>query len=915
MKNKITFPIFALFVFVFLWACSTRKDTFATRNFQALNTKYNVLFNGNEALDKGVLEMNLKYRDHFWDILPVERQEYVAPDVALDLNTTDDKKPTNPLFELAEEKATKAIQKRSIYIDGTERNYQIDEAYMLLGKARYYDQRYVPALEAFNYIIYKSPKSNTINEVKVWREKTNIRLDNDEQAVENLIKLLKELHLEPQVLADANAILAQAYIKLAQHTKAIQKLKIATSYTKNKEEKARYHFILGQLYDKVNYKDSAFAAFQTVINMNRQAPRAYIVHAKLQQLKNTSFKNSDTVAFFKNYNKLLEDRENRPFLDALNHQLGLMYEQDKNTKQAIKYYNLSLKHGGEDLSLVATNYQKLADIHFYNAQYVLAGKYFDSTLTYLNKKTRLFRNIKKKRENLDDVIKYEEIAQKNDSILHILAMNDTDRKQYFENKINGLKQADALKKAKENQLKNGDLDMGKKALSNLQSVPSDFYFYNTSTLALGKIEFQKNWGNRTLKDNWRLINTNSDTDNSPDGNLKNTSNDNVLTNPNDNPKYNASTYSNQLPTKTEEIQKLVKDRNFAYFQLGIIYKEKFAEYPLAQTKLETLLDYKPEERLLLPTLYNLYKIYEITDKNKALTLKNSILSQYPDSRYAQILLQTPGSQNQLATGATMYMKWYQLYSEGDYRAVLDQTKNAVTQWDGDELLPKIELLRANTIGKVEGVLALRKALNYVALTYPNTTEGKSAETFVNQNVPKLEALQINGETPSSWKVLYRIGAIEDKNSQALLAKIKKFSDDRGTKKIYSVDVYTLNENFIVLHGFKSEEIAHGIGVVLKEIKAYSVTEKPIVISNTNYKVVQIKKNIDDYLLDPKKIAKPVQQEIIDNNPKQRVDNEVKRKDFQKPQNTIQAESLNNQTLQEDTGPTLAPPSATTKTKN
>jgi hypothetical protein len=26
-------------------------------------------------------------------------------------------------------------------IDGTEKNYQIDEAYLLLGKARYYDQR------------------------------------------------------------------------------------------------------------------------------------------------------------------------------------------------------------------------------------------------------------------------------------------------------------------------------------------------------------------------------------------------------------------------------------------------------------------------------------------------------------------------------------------------------------------------------------------------------------------------------------------------------------------------------------------------------------------------------------------------------------------------------------------------------
>jgi hypothetical protein len=37
-----------------------------------------------------------------------------------------------------------------------EENFQIDEAYLLLGKARYYDQRFIPALDAFNYILYNT---------------------------------------------------------------------------------------------------------------------------------------------------------------------------------------------------------------------------------------------------------------------------------------------------------------------------------------------------------------------------------------------------------------------------------------------------------------------------------------------------------------------------------------------------------------------------------------------------------------------------------------------------------------------------------------------------------------------------------------------------------------------------------------
>jgi len=33
---------------------------------------------------------------------------------------------------------------------------------------------------------------------------------------------------------------------------------------------------------------------------------------------------------------------------------------------------------------------------------------------------------------------------------------------------------------------------------------SNFYFYNSTTLAYGKKEFLKMWGKRSLEDNWRV---------------------------------------------------------------------------------------------------------------------------------------------------------------------------------------------------------------------------------------------------------------------------------------------------------------------------------------------------------------------------------------------------------------------------
>merc|ERR1712023_30078 len=102
--------------------------------------------------------------------------------------------------------------------------------------------------------------------------------------------------------------------------------------------------------------------------------------------------------------------------------------------------------------------------------------------------------------------------------------------------------------------------------------------------------------------------------------------------------FDPQTYISKIPTDEKVLDSLTKDRNFAYYQLGLIYKEKFREYNLATNKLETLLTYNPEERLVLPSKYNLYKIYDqLEDTAQAEKWKNDILNNHPDSRYAEIL--------------------------------------------------------------------------------------------------------------------------------------------------------------------------------------------------------------------------------------------------------------------------------------
>ena len=60
---------------LFLIACSTKKDTFLARNSHALSTKYNILYNGQIGLDKGVDGIKANSKDNFWKRLPIEKMQ------------------------------------------------------------------------------------------------------------------------------------------------------------------------------------------------------------------------------------------------------------------------------------------------------------------------------------------------------------------------------------------------------------------------------------------------------------------------------------------------------------------------------------------------------------------------------------------------------------------------------------------------------------------------------------------------------------------------------------------------------------------------------------------------------------------------------------------------------------------------
>lgn len=822
-------------------ACSTKKDALINRNWHALNTKFNVLYNGNIAFEEGREELNANYQDNYWEVLPIERIT-IREEIILDSENK------NPKFEIAEEKAAKAIQKHSMDIKDEERNPQTDEAFLLLGKTRYFEQRFLPALEAFNYILRKYPKSDKLNEASIWREKVNIRLENDELALKNFKRLFKFEVLKDQDYADARAMMAQAYINLSKIDTAVQQLKIAQAYTHKNPEKGRYLYIIGQLYNELGYKDSANYAFDKVIALNRKSPREYMINAHLQKIQNTQLTPDNKIALFEYLNELEEDRENRPFLDKIYRQIAEYHLANKSDSLAIAYFNKSIRTTQNKPQLNALNYENLGEYNFDKNEYKFAGAYYDSTLANLPENTKKYRAIKKKLDNLEDVITYEEVVQYTDSVISLYNMPKAKQFAYFGDYIKQLKEKDSLAAKKEVERQTKGINAFAETKAGQQNK-GKFYFYNITSLGYGKTDFKTRWGDRALEDNWRWADKGQTTITSDELIADNTQTGNINTT--EDQKYSVDFYMNQIPTDIAIIDSLKTEQNLANYQLGLIYKEKFKENLLAAGKLEKVLNSNPEERLILPSKYNLYKIYEESGSPLMAQMKENIITNHPDSRYAEILVNPQAVlQGDSDSPDAKYAELYKLYSNQEYLRVITGAEENINKFTGDPIVPKLEMLKANAIGRIQGYDAFEEALNYVALNYPNNPEGKKAKEIIADQLPKLAEKDFLGadknKKAENWKLIFTFKSTETQKAEDLKIALEKAIKDLKYRNTVSLDVYNLENQFIVVHGFKEEDYALGFAELIKNNKDYRIAKENFVILSSNYKIIQVHKNLTAY---------------------------------------------------------------------
>ena len=814
IQSTVKRYIFLSLFFICFLSCSTHKNKALNKGYHSVVSSYNVLFNGEMSIDEGFLQTQESFVDNFWEILPVEKIN-----ISKDIITVDGIENDN--FLKAEEKAAKTIQKHSMQINNVEYNSKITQAYLLLGRARYFDQRFIPALDAFNQVYKRNLVNEEWNFSVIWKAKCNIRLEQEELAIELLKTLLKKEKLSSKIKTEANAGIAMAYLQLEKNDSAIKPLKTASLNEKNKHNKARYLYILGQLYEKNNKIDSAYAVFKKIVDFKRSIPRNVFINAKLKTLLYDPVNGSETE-----FNKIIKNIENKPFLDKIYYAYSKTLFSKDSINKAILFLNKAIKESGSDKELLARGFEKLSKVYFKKSNYLMAGKYLDSTLNNLDKNLKKHWELKKQKNGLDLVVKLEENINLYDSLIKLSGYNNSKLNDI----LNQIKTKNVLLKQKP--VENRPVDV----LRNRNNNRSNFYFYDLKLVELGKKSFESVWGQRTRESYWRNISSKpiSKTEKTEKIELSETSLEEI--------EIDNSELLKRIPRTKNQKDSINRLKNRSYLKLAEIYLEKYNNYTLTENRLTYLLNSNPSKEVLSEANYLLYKSYKKQNKKEAENIRFKIIEKFPNTKFAKILKDRNNLMIEEKETLKLLDSFQSLFKNQNFEQVLVGIENQIAFIENKDISINFDLLRAQTIGKLEGILKYNEELKSIIDRYPNnskTVELKEISREINRK------WQINPKktATSNYNIVFKLSRAQGV-SDSLKNSIKKIKELTFNKFRISVDVYDSTTQLFVIQDLESKEKAIKILDTIKKNLEFLRLKNNFVVLSSRYKNILIYKALD-----------------------------------------------------------------------
>lgn len=890
MIGKKTYPfIFSITLLLLLGAafnsCSTKKNTWTRRAYHNLTCHYNVFWNGLMSMQEGKQNQQEKVKDNYKTILQV-----------YNYGTKEDAKSLFPKMDRTIEKSSIAIQKHSMYFGRKEQVKWVPESYLLMGIAHFYKQDYISARRVFDYI-YKEYKDSPIQyEGLLWLAKTYIQMNRAAKAEASLNLLASKMDDDDfpvKVYRELPLVQADLYLSQQNYAAAYPFLERALEINKDRYYINRVLFILGQ----INQKDGDFKRATYYYNklIKRNPPYELAFNARLNMAKCYDAESGNSKAITRLLMKMTKESKNKEFLDQIYFALADVAKKDHNDTLAINYLRKSVAASTNNNFQKATSALEVANIYFDKSEYKMAGLYFDTAVSVLPTDFPNYNKIKEKAQILTSVVTQYQTIKEQDSLQHLAKMSDADKYAVIDAVIEKYRIAEEERKKREeeereakeaerieSQYRNNFGGMGGRGgpggPPSLGGGNGKWYFYNPTALSRGYSAFVQNWGKRKLEDNWRLSDKRQMIsvagEDEEEAATDSVASDTSRVASSKATPYDRAYYLDGLP-KTDEDFKASDDKIIeAYYKLGSLYKESLHDTASAIQTYQQFIQRFPDNKYRLEVWFALYQLYDGEhDSSNVAKYKSLILSNYPDSDYAKVIIDPDYFAKQAEKKnriVKFYERTYNAYKNEQYFRVLAYANKAIEQYsDNTAMLPRFLYLKAIALGKITTADSMYSEMKALVTKFPQSEvtpmakdvlktlradygfdggdkgngkdiEVKKASKYkIGDDIPFLVILSVNGNTVKVNPLKIRLSDFNKKYFRLRKLRIKSLQLDNQRVLITIGNFKNKNDAANYYNALRNDEY------VLSGLDKHDYSVFPISIQN--YPIMYRDKDVKGYL--------------------------------------------------------------------
>ncbi len=752
------------------------------------------------------------------------------------------------------------IKKASIVIQYHKNSKWVDDSYNLIGQARMYGYDFPNAITTFKYV-------NTTGEdpdARHWAIVNLMRtfIENGDLAnAEAASNFLESEILNKKNLKHLYLTRAYYYQILGDKDLMVRNL-VRADPLLDKNERARYYFIIGQIYQEIGFASAAYEYYKKCIGSNPEYELSF--YAKLNIAQVTELGDSkDLKKVRKYFKKLVKDEKNIEFQDRIYYEWAKFERKQNNLDKAIEKLNLSIRNSVNDPRQKGVAYISLGEIYYDTLKdYTLAQAYYDSAVSVLPETYEHYKAVKHRQEVLTEFITQINTINLQDSLLTLAGEDSASVMNKFiataaleyDEKEAADKLAKKRQRTQVGSLARMDKPTGVGA--------SSWYFSNPSAVAAGRTSFRQVWGTRALEDHWRRSVKQALT--ATDENQQEQNNNKADDQPTEEISRDQAIMATalqqyqQLP-RTEEAKKQAhKALEEAYYKLGKIYYFDLEEKENAVTAFNSLLDNYPETENAAESYYLLFLIYnDLGQTDKAAQVSDFMHANMPKSIYTKLIdnpdyKELSNQANELLTKA--YKNVYALYRAEAYDSANRIIAGLLGRFPDVTFTANLKLLQILIIGKTQPLADYQLALKKFIAEYPDHELNSYANTLLEasstyrSNLVKLKAAEYFDSTTEEYfyAVLGTANEPATENEQKLQALAKNLFSD----KLFAIGSLNLNDSVSItlVKPFATKDEALLFFDTVKAEQLFDATKNPnFVISESNFDILYKSKEIEAYL--------------------------------------------------------------------